>query len=51
MPTPIYFAGQRLPGSYANFYIANKVVLAPTFNDPNDCMALNTLAGLSRIAK
>jgi len=37
---------QRLPASYANFYIANGLVLVPTFNDPNDRVALNTLAGL-----
>ena len=36
--------GERLPASYANFYIANGVVLVPTFNDPNDRVALNTLA-------
>ena len=46
MPAPIYFAGQRLPASYANFYIANGIVLVPTFNDPNDRVALNTLADL-----
>jgi len=46
MPEPIYFDGQRLPASYANFYIANGLVLAPTFNDPNDRIALNTLAEL-----
>ncbi len=46
MPAPIYFDGQRLPASYANFYIANKIVIVPTFNDPNDRIALNTLAGL-----
>jgi agmatine deiminase len=46
MPEPVYFDGQRLPASYANFYIANKLVLVPTFNDPNDRIALNTLAGL-----
>ena len=46
MPAPIYFDGQRLPASYANFYIANKIVIVPTFNDPNDCIALNTLAEL-----
>ena len=40
------FDGQRLPASYANFYIANGLVLVPTFNDPNDRMALNTLAEL-----
>ena len=46
MPQPVYFAGQRLPASYANFYIANRIVLAPTFNDANDRVALNTLAEL-----
>jgi len=46
MPQPICFEGQRLPASYANFYIANKLVLVPTFNDANDRVALNTLAGL-----
>jgi agmatine deiminase len=46
MPAPVYFDGQRLPASYANFYIANGLVLAPTFNDPNDRVALNTLAKL-----
>jgi agmatine deiminase len=46
MPEPIYFAGQRLPASYANFYIANALVLAPVFGDPNDRVALNTLARL-----
>jgi agmatine deiminase len=46
MPAPVYFNGQRLPASYANFYIANKIVLVPTFNDSNDRVALDTLAGL-----
>jgi agmatine deiminase len=46
MPAPVYFNGQRLPASYANFYIANKIVLAPTFNDSNDRVALNTLANM-----
>lgn len=46
MPAPIYFDGQRLPASYANFYIANQMVIVPTFNDPNDRVALNTLAKL-----
>jgi agmatine deiminase len=45
-PAPVVFDGQRLPASYANFYIANGLVLVPTFNDPNDRLALNTLAGL-----
>ena len=44
MPQPVVFEGRRLPASYANFYIANKVVLAPVFNRPNDRIALNTLA-------
>ncbi len=44
MPAPVYFDGQRLPASYANFYIANKIVLVPTFNDANDRVALNALA-------
>ena len=44
MPAPVFFDGQRLPASYANFYIANKLVLVPTFNDANDRVALNTLA-------
>ena len=44
MPAPLYFEGQRLPASYANFYIANQTVLVPTFNDPNDRIALNVLA-------
>jgi agmatine deiminase len=44
MPAPLYFEGQRLPASYANFYIANEIVLVPTFNDPNDRIALQTLA-------
>jgi agmatine deiminase len=46
MPAPLYFGGQRLPASYANFYIANDKVLAPTFNDPNDRIALGILADL-----
>jgi agmatine deiminase len=44
MPRPLVFAGQRLPASYANFYIANGLVLVPTFNDPADRVALSTLA-------
>jgi agmatine deiminase len=46
MPEPLWFGGQRLPASYANFYIANNRVLVPTFNDPNDRRALEILAGL-----
>ena len=44
MPKPLWFDEVRLPASYANFYIANKTVLVPTFNDPNDRIALGTLA-------
>ena len=46
MPQPVFFDGQRLPASYANFYVANKSVLVPTFNDANDRIALNKLAQL-----
>lgn len=44
MPAPLYFDGQRLPASYANFYISNATVLVPTFNDPKDRIALGVLA-------
>jgi agmatine deiminase len=44
MPRPVIFRGQRLPASYANFYLANGLVLAPTFHDRNDRVALNILA-------
>lgn len=46
MPAPMYFNSVRVPASYANFYIANKIVLVPTFNDPNDRIALDILANL-----
>ncbi|HWF66488.1 MAG TPA: agmatine deiminase family protein, partial [Acidobacteriaceae bacterium] len=46
LPSPVVFERQRLPASYANFYIANGLVLVPTFNDPNDRVALNILADL-----
>jgi agmatine deiminase len=45
-PSPLFMYGERLPASYANFYIANGVVLVPTFNDPNDRVALDLLAGV-----
>jgi agmatine deiminase len=48
MPAPLYFDHQRLPASYANFYIANGAVLVPTFNDPKDRVALGVLAELIR---
>src|ERR1035437_9517521 len=43
MPAPLYFEGERLPASYANFYISNSAVIVPTFNDPNDRVALGIL--------
>ena len=46
MPAPLIFDGQRLPASYANFYISNAAVLVPTFNDPNDRVALGLLSEL-----
>ena len=45
-PRPVTMNGERLPASYANFYVANGVVIVPTFNDANDRAALNTLAEL-----
>jgi agmatine deiminase len=46
MPSPLFFDGVRLPASYANFYISNAAVLVPTFNDPNDRIALGILSEL-----
>lgn len=46
MPRPVFFRGQRLPASYANFYVANRAVLVPVFGDPNDRVALQILARL-----
>ena len=46
LPRPVVFRRQRLPASYANFYIANGVVLVPTFHDPNDRIALGIIAQL-----
>lgn len=43
-PRPVTMNGERLPASYANFYVANGVVIVPTFNDPNDRVALNAIA-------
>jgi agmatine deiminase len=48
MPGPLTFAARRLPASYANFYIANACVIVPTFNDPNDRVALGILGELFR---
>lgn len=46
MPEPVIYRDQRLPASYANFLITNSSVLAPTFNDPSDRIALGILADL-----
>jgi len=46
MPAPVVFDSQWLPASYANFYIANGVVIVPTFTDPADEVALAALARL-----
>ena len=46
MPAPLCFDGRRLPASYANFYICNACVIVPTFNDPNDRVALGILGEL-----
>jgi len=48
MPAPLRFEGVRLPASYANFYVCNAAVLVPTFNDPNDRVALGILSELFR---
>jgi agmatine deiminase len=45
MPAPVEYGGQRLPASYANFYIANEIVLLPVFNDPHDAEAIAVLSG------
>ena len=49
MPSPVCLDGQRLSASYANFYVSNAAVLVPTFNDPQDRIALATLANFSPI--
>jgi agmatine deiminase len=46
MPAPLYFDKVRLPASYTNFYICNAAVIVPTFNDPNDRVALGILGEL-----
>jgi agmatine deiminase len=49
MPSSIYHKGQRLPASYANFYISNSVVLVPTYNDTNDNIALGILSEIFNV--
>ena len=43
MPSSVEYQGQRLPASYANFYIANGILIVPTYRDPNDAEALAVL--------
>jgi agmatine deiminase len=43
-PQPVMMRGERLPASYANFYVCNGAVLVPTFNDPADRIALTIIA-------
>ena len=46
MPRPLIHDGQRMPGSYCNFHIANGVVIVPQFDDPHDQSALDTLGAI-----
>ena len=46
MPAPVMWGDERLPASYANYYVANGLVLVPTFDDPNDRVALGILGEL-----
>ncbi|HYE58928.1 MAG TPA: agmatine deiminase family protein, partial [Rhodothermales bacterium] len=46
MPAPVISKGERLPASYANFYVANGVVLLPVFGDINDRLAVETMGRL-----
>ena len=46
MPKMNYDYGERAPVSYANFYIANQIVLVPQFNHENDKLALSIIANL-----
>ena len=43
MPEPVYYQDQRLPASYANFYIANRSVIVPTFRSDRDETALRII--------
>ncbi len=51
MPAPFYIKGERMPASYANFYIANSAVIVPVFDDPKDDKALGILSGLFKDRK
>lgn len=43
VPEPVFVKGERMPASYANFYVGNRTVLVPTFDDPNDDAAVSTI--------
>lgn len=51
MPSPVIWEEQRLPASYANFYISNAAVIVPTYRDKNDDIALNILSSLFKDRK
>lgn len=51
MPSPVIHEGQRLPASYANFYISNAAVIVPTYRDKNDVKALDILGACFRDRK
>lgn len=46
MPSPLFFEGERLPATYANFYVSNEKVLVPVYNDPKDREALGIMSEL-----
>jgi len=46
MPSPLFFDGERLPATYANFYVSNDKILVPVYNDPKDREALGVLSEL-----
>ncbi len=46
MPYPLFFENERLPATYANFYISNEKVLVPTYSSPKDHKALGILSEL-----
>jgi agmatine deiminase len=48
MPSLVEYEGQRLPASYANFYVANEAVIVPTFRCERDAKAISTLEGCFR---
>jgi agmatine deiminase len=46
MPGPVYFGNTRAPACYANFYVANRLVVVPQYGDPADAQAISILEGL-----